>query len=110
MIVCLINKNIGDDEYNYGKRSCIYFKECLLHNCKDNQNNKLLFEYANHLVDKLLIKQKKFIGDNIENEKKNNKMVNNGTNYAIFYYFLYKSNCTRQFGQDRIDNSIKCLL
>ena len=71
---CLCDKSIGDDEYNYGKRNYIYFKEFLLHSniwyCKDIKNNKLLFEYVNNVVDELLIKQKEYIRDSIENEEK----------------------------------------
>ena len=91
---------------NYGKRNYIYFKEFLLHStiwyCKDNKNNKLLFEYVNNLVDKLLITQKKYIRDSIENEEKQD-----GKQWNKLCNFNKYNNSETQFRQDRIDNGIK---
>ena len=101
---CLSDKS--EDEYNYKTRNYIYFKEFLLHNniwyCKDNKNNKLLFEYVGDLVDKLIIKQKEYIRDSIENEEKqDNQEWNKLCNFNKY------NNSEIQFRQDRINNGIK---
>ena len=84
----------------------MYFKEYLLHSniwyCKDNKEDKLLFEYVNDLVDKLLKKQKECIRDGIEfhEEKEHSEK------WEELCEFKEYSNET-QFRQDKIENGIK---
>ena len=104
---------------DYSTRSYLYFKQFLLHSniwyCKDytsdNNNDKdkdkLLFDYVNELADKLLMEQKKYIQESIDNEeKKDNKNWN-----ALCNFNKYKNvnNNGIQLRQDRIANGIKSI-
>ena len=97
---CLTGKS------NYKTRSYLYFKQFLLHSniwyCKDNKNNKLLFNYVDELADKLLIEQKKYIKDSIEKEEKQDS-----ENWYKLCNFNKYNNISVQFRQDTIVNGIK---
>ena len=87
-------------------RSYMYFKEYLLHSniwyCKDNKEDKLLFEYVNDLVDKLLKKQKDCLQNGIELHEEKEHCEK----WKELCEFKEYSNKT-QFRQDSIENGIK---
>ena len=96
------------DKTKYKLRSYLYFKKFLLHSniwyCKDNKNDKLLFDYVYQLADKLLTKQKKYIKQSIENEKKQDSEEW----YKLCNFNKY-NNSDVKLRQDKIFNGIKSI-
>ena len=106
LLNCVTDCLSGKSEYK--TRNYMYFKQFLLHSniwyCKDSKNNKLLFDYVDDLVDKLLTEQKKYIRDSIEKEEKEDS---ENWNKLLEFNTYNKNNI--QFRQDRITNGIKSL-
>lgn len=69
-----------------------------------NGNNKLLFDYINEMVDQLLIKQRQYIWDNVQNEEKSDC-----ENFTKLCQFNINVDGSMTLRQDCIPNGIQSL-